>query len=140
MLPDLIDKPIYYGLAAITGRHAAAAGLFSGTRTVGHTLLFCLVLVAFGTRSGRTLALAAGVATHLLLDNVGDFFVPASPPESSSLIALWFPAMGVRFPVATASSLAQHLWLKAVDPWVIGGELLGLALLLQAWWTSRARV
>src|SRR4051812_43545813 len=74
LLPDLIDKPLYYGLSFATGKSGTDLGLISGTRTFGHTALF-LVLLALGSiirRSRILAALALGTATHLLIDNFGD--------------------------------------------------------------------
>lgn len=139
VLPDLIDKPLYYALSLSTGRQGAALGLISGTRSVGHTGLLWLVLLALGLRSRVMLAIAAGVATHLVLDNLPDLFIPADPPESSPLIALLFPALGVRFPVAIAASLGEHFWRSIVNPWIIAGEVCGAAILGHAWWKARPR-
>ncbi len=44
LLPDLIDKPLYYGWSWLTGKHGAEAGLISGTHLFGHTGLFLLAL------------------------------------------------------------------------------------------------
>ena len=44
LLPDLIDKPLYYIPAWLTGRHGAAAGILSGTHLFAHTGLFLAVL------------------------------------------------------------------------------------------------
>ena len=44
ILPDLIDKPLYYSLAVITHKWGSELGLISGTRTFGHTAAFLLLL------------------------------------------------------------------------------------------------
>ncbi len=75
LLPDLVDKPLYYGLVFATGKHAAELGLISGSRTVGHTLLFALLCGAL-VRGPRGRALFAGMVSHLLLDLSGDLFGP----------------------------------------------------------------
>ena len=46
LLPDLIDKPLYYGWSWLTGKHGADAGLISGTHLFGHTGVFLLALVS----------------------------------------------------------------------------------------------
>jgi hypothetical protein len=135
LLPDLLDKPLYYALSAATGRHGAALGLISSSRTVGHTglLLLALAGAALLTRSPQLVALAAGDATHLFLDNLPDLFLLGGPlPDSSSLIALVFPALGVRFPIASFTSLAEHFELNVTSPYAIAGELVGGAILLRA--------
>ena len=133
LLPDLIDKPLYYALTVSTGRHGAALGLISGTRTVGHTALFCLLLAALSLRWRGFAAVAAGVATHLFLDNFGDLFGPLEPLDRLSVIALLFPALGFRFPVAPFSDLAEHLQRNLASGYSIAGELVGGAILLRAW-------
>src|SRR5438552_13741940 len=69
LLPDLIDKPLYYIPAWVTGREAAGAGILSGTHLFAHTGLFLLALsvAALVTRSRPLRALAIGVATHCVL-------------------------------------------------------------------------
>ena len=53
LLPDLIDKPLFYIPFWLTGRRGAAAGILSGTHLFAHTGLFLLALViaALITRS-----------------------------------------------------------------------------------------
>ncbi len=74
LLPDLIDKPLYYGLSFATGLKSADLGLICGTRTFGHTLLLCAWIAGLGRfkRSDQFNALAMGVLTHLALDAVFD--------------------------------------------------------------------
>jgi hypothetical protein len=129
LLPDLIDKPLYY--------LTPPTELISGSRTFGHTLLFLVLLIA-AAAVARSLALgavAAGVATHLLLDIAGQFVIGARP-ESSIWRAIFWPAFHGRFPEGRFSSLSDHLRADA-NIYVIAGELLGGALLLQAWWRGR---
>jgi hypothetical protein len=59
LLPDLVDKPLYYGFAWLTGK-PGAAGTFSGTHLFAHTGLFLAVLAVAGwvTRSRPLQALA----------------------------------------------------------------------------------
>ena len=73
LLPDVIDKPLYYILFAITRLNGGHLGLINNSRTVGHTAMFLLALTLLAvTRRSRVLAaLALGVATHLMLDKVG---------------------------------------------------------------------
>lgn len=128
LLPDLLDKPIYYGQVLLTGKHGAELGLFSGTRTFGHSLFFLVILLLGARLAGSRvfLALAAGVATHLILDNYLEPFSVFS--IYSSRIALFFPAYGLVFPVAKHPGLGEHLLshLRLSD---IMGECAGLLLL-----------
>ena len=126
LLPDLIDKPLYYGAAWWTGRQGGAIGLISGTHTFGHTGLFLLALAgaAVITRSAAARALALGVATHFLLDVVG--------LSMDHQMILW-PLLGWRFPFYPFSGLRQHLW-TVLRPVTLAGELLGAAYL---WWDHR---
>jgi membrane-bound metal-dependent hydrolase YbcI (DUF457 family) len=136
ILPDVIDKPLYYGLTYFTGKHGAELGLISGSRTFGHSLLFLAVLFAiyFGSRSRALLALAIGVATHLFLDNFMEPFMPLS--AYSSRISLLFPFYGWQFPVAPYDDLRTHLLLhfRFAD---LSGELVGLGLIIWEFWRTR---
>ena len=134
LLPDLIDKPLYYGLLAL---HRLPP-LISGTRTFGHTGIF-LLLVALAAALGRRAwlrAIAAGVATHFALDIAGEL-VTGADPESSIWLAIFFPAEGLRFPLAHFTSLAEHLALSAQSAYVVVGEVIGGAILLHAVWRRR---
>ena len=138
LLPDLIDKPLYYALSFATGRHGAALGLISSTRTFGHTLLLALALYAFlPRRIGGPLL--AGIATHLFLDEVSDlagFIVPTAAPRPkgpSVLTAILFPLLGWRFPVLPFSTLLEHAEGAVETPWLFACELLGAALLYWQW-------
>jgi hypothetical protein len=136
LLPDLIDKSLYYGLVIATGKHGVDLGLITGTRTFGHSLLFLALVLLGALRSRFLLALAAGVITHLLLDN---FLEPAASfTAHSSRIALLFPYYGVRFPVAPHDTLRQHLifhlnWLDML------AECVGISLLGRELWRRRAQ-
>jgi hypothetical protein len=125
LLPDLVDKPLYYGFAWLTGK-PGAAGTFSGTHLFAHTGLFLAVLAVAGwvTRSRPLQALAIGVATHFALDVVG---------LSMSLSTLLWPLRGWRFPSYPFRSLTEHLW-TIFRPITFAGELLGAAIL---WWDYR---
>jgi hypothetical protein len=121
LLPDLIDKPLYYIPAWVTGKDGAAAGILSGTHLFAHTGLFLLVLTmaALVTRSGPLRALAIGVATHLVLDLVG---------LSMNLGTLLWPLLGWHFPTYPFRSLGQHLG-TLFSPITFIGETVGAAIL-----------
>jgi hypothetical protein len=136
LLPDLIDKPLYYGLVWLTGHHGAALGLVSGTRSFAHSLLF-LALLALSSwigRSKKLAALAAGSATHLLLDNLFEPFMDLT--IYSSRIALFFPFYGGRFPVAQHHSLGQHIAVHMNYADFVA-ETIGLILLARLIWQAR---
>jgi hypothetical protein len=138
ILPDLIDKPLYHGLAFFIGHDEARQTIVSGTRTFGHTALFLgvIVAIAYFRNSPVWRAIALGVATHLLIDNIGDN-IPLStellsPSSPSGLHALCWPLLGWTFPVyplAFRTSLSHLSTLR--DPWIIGGEIVGFCFL--AW-------
>jgi hypothetical protein len=126
LLPDLIDKPLFYVPFWLTGGRSAATGILSGTHLWAHTGLFllALVLAALLTRSPLLSALAIGVATHFVLDCVG---------LSMGLGTLLWPLFGWHFPAFPFRSLGQHL-ATILNPITLAGELLGGAVL---WWDYR---
>jgi hypothetical protein len=123
LLPDLIDKPLFYIPFWLTGGPGA---ILSGTHLYAHTLLFLLALVvaALLARSMTLGAVAVGVATHFALDCVG---------LSMGLGTLLWPLFGWPFPAYPFRSLGQHLG-TILNPITLGGELLGGAIL---WWDYR---
>lgn len=140
LLPDFIDKPLYYGLVLITGRRGADLGVISSTRTVGHTALLLLAVLAIGwlARHRGFVAVALGMATHLFLDAGGEFFKPqislrGTPEYPSTLCAILYPLLGWRFPVIPFQNFAGHVG-SLRSPYVIAGELIGSFLL---WWRWR---
>ena len=127
LLPDIIDKPLYY---------ARIWPFVSCTRTFGHTGLLLLVLAgAASVRRSRTLmAIAAGLATHLLLDCLLDW--PAGGEQSSAWTALTWPLSGGQFVSHYFPSILSHaegLW----TPPIVISEVVGLLLL--GWELSRSR-
>jgi LexA-binding, inner membrane-associated putative hydrolase len=136
VLPDLIDKPLYYALVVATGRRGADLGLVSGTRTFAHTLLFAVLLwLVVPRRIGTPLFL--GIATHLFLDEMGDvarWFFPAlgTHPPPGTISAILFPLLGPHFPVSPFRTALEHV--ESLDSaWVIAGEVIGAALLAWQW-------
>jgi membrane-bound metal-dependent hydrolase YbcI (DUF457 family) len=134
LLPDLIDKPLYYIPHWLTGKHGAELGLLSGTRTIGHSLLFLLLLLAAGAFPGKAgqrkllRGVALGAATHLALDTLPE--LASGIDEHSSLIALLFPSLGWRFPLAYYRTASEH-FLSHLGWYDLAGESLGLFLLLK---------
>jgi len=139
LLPDLMDKPLYYGLSTITGLRGAELGLISGSRTFGHTalLLLALTLAAYWRESKVLAALAIGMATHLFLDNLGDHFNGVSgfqfDPASSTLAALLFPFLGFHFPVMPYASVEEHAG-SIFQSYALWGEIIGASLLAWDYW------
>jgi hypothetical protein len=134
-LPDLIDKPLYYILAAVIGRDAASQSLISGTRTFGHTLLLLILIVSIAAlRKSRVMAaLAAGMATHYLIDVIGDelqlrlgLLIPGPGPDGWHAF-LW-PLLGWDFPTSTTTMTGHGS--QIINPWVLIGEVVGLSILL----------
>lgn len=131
LLPDLIDKPLYYIPAWVTGRGGAAAGILSGTHLFAHTGLFLLGITIAGlvTRSRPLEALAIGVTTHFVLDFVG---------LSMNLATLLWPLFGWRFPTYPFRSLGEHLG-TFFNPITFIGEALGAAILWSDYRKARRR-
>jgi hypothetical protein len=132
ILPDLIDKPLYYFPSWITGKSGAELGLISGPRTFGHTglLLLLMATTAIIRRSKLLAALALGMATHIFLDNLADHFLP--PGKSpSALLAMTWPISGPGFP---ASYGGVDGFLHSFTPFLIGAEVIGIGLLAWDQW------
>lgn len=142
LLPDLLDKPLYYGLSAWTGSSGDAIGLISGTRTLGHALLFLLLLLLASRwdRSRIAWALFLGASTHVLFDHLGDALspwineglAPANPfaEDVRRLQGLLFPFLGPAFPEYPFLNAADH-GSTIRKPHLWGTEILGALLL--AW-------
>lgn len=138
LLPDLIDKPLYYGLSWITGKHGAELGLFSGTRTFGHTGLF-LILLALASFSRRSLVLAAlalGAASHLLLDHLSDTVGLSGGRSAGNIKGLLWPVLGIQFPVMPFKDATEHASVGG-RPGLLAVEAFGAFLLLWDWWKKR---
>jgi len=139
VLPDLVDKPLYYAFVLATGRRGAELGLVSGTRTFGHTLLFpAAVRIVVPRRIGTPLFL--GIATHLLLDHLGDvawwiFAALGTHAPPGPISAILFPLLGPHFPVSPYHSALEHMR-SLENAYVIAGEAIGAALLVWQWRTG----
>jgi hypothetical protein len=126
LLPDLIDKPLFYIPFWLSAKEGARPRILSGTHLFAHTGLFLLVLVVASlmARSRALRALTIGVATHFALDVVG---------LSMGLGTLLWPLFGWRFPPYPFQGLRQHLG-TILNPVTLVGELLGATIL---WWDYR---
>ncbi len=116
LLPDVIDKPL---------GHYFLPEVFGNGRLFAHTLLFTLVLFAFGAwlyrRRGRLwgLTLALGGASHLVLDSMW------RSPET-----LFWPVFGWGFPGSGVTDLWRTLWQALTSqPAAYVPEIVGLAVL-----------
>ena len=142
LLPDLVDKPLYYALAWVTGRRGAAIGLVSGSRTFGHTaLLLIIVWLASLVLSRRWIRFVAlGMVTHLVLDELIDILnvathlvetsILGSYDNPSTLWAIFFPLFGWRFPGIPFRNALDHV-ASLRNPYVLASEILGALLLYQ---------
>jgi hypothetical protein len=129
LLPDLIDKPLYY---------LELSPFFSCTRTVGHTgLLLALVCLAAAARRSAVLwAIGIGMATHVGLDNVLEQL--GWHRDGSAWIALTWPLHGWDFYRVTFT-MVEHAGKLLALPTVIG-EAVGLTLIGLELWGRRGRV
>ena len=136
VLPDAIDKPLYYALVLATGRRGAELGLISGTRTFGHTALLAVLLwLVLPRRIGTPLCI--GIATHLFLDELGDVAAALIPAlgthgRPGTINAILFPFLGLQFPISPYRSALEHAEALA-NGYVVAGEILGAMLLLWQW-------
>ena len=128
MLPDLIDKPLYY---------THAWSFVSCTRTFGHTgLLMALVyLLCVTTRSRPWLALGLGMSTHVAIDWIFDLILGNIP--SAAAIAFAWPFWHTTFAVYDISPL-EHLG-SVLEPPILIGELVGFTLLVLEYLKRRPR-
>ena len=139
LLPDMIDKSLYYGLVLLTGKHSADLGLIAGTRTFGHTGLFLLliVLLAWKRRSPMIAGIALGVASHLFLDCLSDYFRDNSS-QRSAVIALVWPLRGFHFGINPYRRISDHI-AALIQQFTVGGEIVGLAILAWDYWQAAHR-
>ena len=129
LLPDLIDKPLYYGLSWLTGKTGAEIGVISGTRTFGHTLIFffALIVLCFLNRSKKLISVTLGLSTHLFLDGISSSVI-GDPQNGYFQVVLW-PLISWSFPPYSFENLSDHLsiWKR---PFHLACELIGVILLL----------
>lgn len=130
LLPDLIDKPLYYSLSFWTGRAGEELGLISSTRTFGHTGILLLCFVVLSRKSPKCLALCLGIASHLFLDLVGDSWEELD--QSATLQAVLFPLLGFKFFVSPFENASEHLASK-FNLEILSAEAIGAFLLFKDW-------
>lgn len=134
LLPDLIDKSLYYGKLYLA--RAGSMEWISCTRTIGHSgaLLLAVMVITVAFRSKWFGALTLGMATHALLDCFMDRFYPEIP--SSALIALKWPFLTHQFADYHFDSIGEHLGHLFNWP-IIASEAIGILLLSYGWAKSR---
>ena len=129
VLPDLIDKPLFFAMTLLLGREHATETMIAGTRSFGHTLLFFLALslIARFRKSKWLFALSLGTLTHLVLDALSDLLI--SHWSYFNYQGLLWPAFGWKFPVTPFPSFGAQLayWTQPVP---LISETVGLAALL----------
>ena len=126
LLPDLIDKPLYY---------ARVSDFISCTRTFGHTGLLCLLIFGFGylLRNRALVAVSLGMVTHFALDLAMDMMPggeSAIDGRSSLWTALTWPLHGGHFVQLYISSIGEHTG-KLLNVPMILAELVGIVLLVR---------
>jgi hypothetical protein len=130
LLPDILDKTVYYGLSWISGHRGAELGIIAGTRSFGHSAIFLLLITTISICKSwpRIQALAFGIATHVLLDNLGNIAASTNISGTEVRTLLW-PLFGLQFPEIPYHDVAEHLRAWA-NPAMLAGELVGIALLI----------
>ncbi len=119
MLPDIIDKPLAF-LLGIEGRNVAHSLVFGVTLTT-FLVLPLVIPQIYPKRIARRMTnplpvLTVGLWTHLLLDRIWQ----------QPSVVLW-PFLGPGFQRATFDLL--QLIIDILDPYVLGGEIVGLGIL-----------
>ena len=146
ILPDIIDKSLFYGLRLMDNWEPlrpfadSCLEVVTGTRTFGHTaILLIAILILSGIRKSPTLAaLALGMATHVLIDNFSDHLhdvITSTPHDHSAAIALLWPFLTPKFATYPFASIGEHLsniW----QPDIFVGEIVGILLLSWDYWKS----
>ncbi len=127
ILPDLIDKPLYY---------SHVWDFVSCTRTFGHTglLLGTIAAVAAVRRSPAWTAVALAMATHVLFDGLLDL---QSRAVSSTVIAFAWPFLSTQFASFEMTSPLQHLFnITRLD--ILATETMGALVLWREFLQRRA--
>ena len=139
VLPDLIDKPIYYGPKWLWGTEVIQSTIITGTRTFGHTALLVFLIFALGwwRESKAAAAVALGMASHLMMDHLFDVLLcydhfPVNPGEPSyRLEGLLWPFLGNHFPIIKYGTVKEHASTFIFKHHIWIGESLGLLLLIR---------
>ena len=119
LLPDIIDKPLYY---------SGMSSFFSCTRTVGHTALLALAVCATAwlRQAPALLAVGTGMVTHIVIDIA--FELLTDRRFGAAWIAATWPLHGSAFDRVTFT-MSEHVERLTTAPIALF-EALGLLLLL----------
>lgn len=129
LLPDLIDKPLYYVIKPLFGFE-----LISCSRTFGHTaiLIIFFALLSWILHSRAIAGLSLGMATHILLDGVADSILGLPMHESSAALAALYPIYKTHFAAMPFDTFGDHLK-SGSAPVVWVAEIVGAFLLFREW-------
>ena len=144
VLPDMIDKPLFYILLFWTRINGESMCYLNSTRTLAHTAFFLLAItiVAVVRRSRVLAALALGVATHLFLDNLSDsladYFMPdiSHPSQHSARVALLWPFFKPYFVISPFNTFSGHVQ-RSFNTLSVGFETVGAGILFWDYWQNR---
>ena len=129
LLPDLIDKPIFYfGKYLQVFNYSVLPA--AGSRNYSHTILFSTIFFGISARlrSKVLLAISLGVISHQLIDVLSDIII-AWDIKAIPLKLIFWPLYGTGFQKASFANFSEHLkfW---VSPYELIGEAVGLICLI----------
>lgn len=150
ILPDLIDKSLFYGLKFFTSIFPQTlspeilqkVSIISGTRTFGHTLLFFAALIGLSglTKSRIWIGVALGDCSHLLLDGVSTALIGQQKmimgqhkkELSDFMEILFWPFYKREFAPYTYSNMVEHLS-TFFNPVILWSEVIGALFLFKSY-------
>jgi membrane-bound metal-dependent hydrolase YbcI (DUF457 family) len=122
ILPDLMDTPI----AVVTWSSWQAPRLVTHSILFGSmTMVAVLVMTRRGARRKQWMLVAVGILMHLGLDAMW------ADPNT-----LWWPFLGWEFTTSSMATFRAYAASVFSDPWMWGGEAVGLAYLVFLWRSS----
>lgn len=140
VLPDLVDKPLYYGISLITGKVSTEIGLISCTRTFGHTGLFGLLLLMMSFVARKKahriflVSVACGVFSHHFLDLFQDAFISEKPfLDGAETQAFLYPFYKNFFAPMPTKNVTEHIMNFLNAPMLFLAEFVGCVILFQEW-------
>lgn len=129
LLPDLIDKPLFYGATFLQQQFGFEIFRVPGTRTAGHTgiFLFLIMVMGFRVKSAPLMAISLGMVSHLILDVMGDSLELFD--QAATAKAILYPFLGTDFSSVKPPTVATHLADSVRTYYVWTSEVLGSVLL-----------
>lgn len=126
ILPDLMDKPLYY-LALAVGHPLTE--IIPGTRTIAHTgmFLFLVLIAALIYRNKDWLALSLGLFTHFVLDAYG--VADHGTSVNGLMHLLFWPFYGYDFPSLEGVN-NEAFWKTFIEQPQFYAEVLGGLIVL----------